>query len=86
MAARPPKQIDTSTYSGRFAERLRTLREKAGKTVDQVIAEMEADGYSVARRSFYNWELATNSPPLDAFPALAKSLGLKTVRSLLPEN
>lgn len=86
MAARPPKQIDNSSYSGRFAERLRSLREKAGLSVDEVIEAMAADGYKVARRSFYNWELATNTPPLDAFPAIAKALGLKTARNLLPEN
>lgn len=35
-AARPAKPVDESTYGGRFAQRLKALREKAGKTVDQL--------------------------------------------------
>lgn len=86
MAAAPKKNSDLSTYAGRFAARLRALREKTGKTVEQVVADMAAEGYTVARRSFYNWEQATNSPPIESFPAIARALELKTIRSLLPEK
>ena len=80
------KKTDESTYSGRFAARLRMLREKAGMTVDEVVEAMNAAGYGTARRSIYNWEQAKTSPPLNAFPPLARVLGLKGVRSLLPEE
>lgn len=80
------KETDQATYSGRFAARLRLLREKAGLTVDEVVAAMELQGYTTARRSIYNWEQAKTSPPLNAFPLLAQVLKLKTVRSLIPEE
>ncbi len=85
MAARPTKPVDDSTYAGRFAARLRQLREKAKKTIDQVVSDMENEGYSVAARSIYSWERAAHAPPIDAFPALAKALGVK-IRNLLPEE
>ncbi len=79
------KPIDDSTYSGRFAARLRELREKAGLTVEQVAEAMESNGYKMAARSFYHWEQAKRDPPLDAFPALAKALG-QSVRNLMPKE
>jgi len=73
------KPPSTDTYSGRFAERLRKLREKAGLTVDEVV---ETTGFP--RNTLYNWEAGKRQPPLDAYPILAKALGIK-VRTLLPE-
>lgn len=86
MAAAPKKTADLSTYAGRFAARLRMLREKAGLSVEDVIAQLTAAGHATASRTYYNWELARTAPPLNAYPALAQVLGLKTVRGLLPEN
>lgn len=83
MAARPPKHIDTSTYSGRFAERLRTLREKAKLTTDQTAEAISKAGFTVATRTYYGWEGGTRQPPLDAFPAIANALG-QSIRTLLP--
>ncbi len=75
-ARKPP---DTSTYSGRFAVRLRMLREKAGLTPEQVA---EAVGVSV--KSIYNWEQAVRTPPFDSLPLLSDALGVK-VRTVLPD-
>lgn len=81
MAARPSKAADTDTYAGRFAARIRSLREKAGKTVEQVAEEIGVSGKTV-----YNWEAGLRQPPLDYLPALATAFKLKTVRAVLPEN
>ena len=79
MAPRPRKEVDTSTYTGRFAERLKKLREKAGLTVEELA---ETSGIPV--QTLYCWEQASRTPAIDRFPELAESLGVK-IRILLPE-
>ena len=74
------KEPDTRMYSGRFAARLRTLREKAGLTVEDLV---EATGFP--QRTLYRWESGLRVPPVDAYPILAAALGVK-VRTLLPEE
>lgn len=86
MAAAPKKSADLSTYAGRFAARLRALREKAGKSVETVVAELRDAGHPTAARTYYNWELAQTTPPLNVFPALAAALQLKSSRQLLPDE
>ena len=71
---------DDSIYSGRFAARLRALREKAGLTVEDLVT---ATG--IPRGTLYNWEAGIRMPPIDMFPILAKALGVK-VRTLLPDE
>lgn len=78
------KQIDESTYSGRFAARLRMLREKAGLTGQQMAEVVTANGFAIAQRTYYAWESGRNDPPLNAYPSLAKSLNLKRIRDLIP--
>lgn len=78
-----PKKPDESTYSGRFAARLRKLREKRGLTGQEAAEAVTNAGYAVAQRSYYAWEAAQNEPPLDAFPAIARAFGLR-IRDLLP--
>lgn len=79
-----PKKPDETTYAGRFAARLRVLREKRGLTGQDAAVAITEAGYSVAQRSYYAWEAAQNEPPLDALPAIAKALGLRGVRDLMP--
>ena len=74
------KQPDSSTYSGRFAIRLRMLREKAGLTVQEV-----AEKTGIPKKSLYDWEAGKPTFRLDAIPELAEVLGVK-VRTLLPEK
>lgn len=80
------KEPDQSTYGGRFAARLRTLREKAGLTIDQYVEKVAKCGYKVGKSTAYHWEQGHTDPPLDAMPAVAKALGLKSVRGLFPSN
>jgi len=78
--ARPRREIDTSTYSGRFAVRLRALREKAGLSVAEV-SEMTG----IHKKSLYDWESGLREPSLNHYPILAKALKIKT-RTLFPEE
>lgn len=82
-----PKKPDETTYSGRFAARLRMLREKAGLTVDDVVAAIDKSNSS--RRNspkagaIYSWEQGRATPHMDLFPAIAKALKV-SIRDLLP--
>ncbi len=80
---RPPKPIDTACYSGRFAARLRTLREKAGLTGEEVATAISDAGYHCPSRTWYGWEQARAEPPLDALPPIAAALKV-SIRILLP--
>ena len=81
MSARPRKTIDTSTYEGRFAARLKELREKAKLTPEQVA---EALGMNLS--SIYHWESGTRAPNIGDLPAVAKVLKLKKTKDLLPNE
>ena len=74
------KEPDTRTYNGRFAARLRVLREKAGLTIEDVV---ESTG--IPAQTLYNWENGRRTPPYVTLPILAETFGVK-VRTLLPEE
>lgn len=78
------KAPDESTYSGRFAARLRMLREKTGMTGMQFSDAIRNEGYKIGQRTYFDWETGRTTPPLEAFPILAKLLGMKSPRTLLP--
>ena len=75
------KQPDTSTYAGRFALRLRTLREKAELTVQEIAEET-----GVKIRTLYDWEAGRTEPGFNHLPILADILGLKKPRDIMPEK
>jgi len=77
--ARPRKEVDTSTYTGRFAVRLKTLREKAGLTVDEL-----AEKSGITAATIYDWEKARCTPGIERLPLIAEALQIR-VRTLLPE-
>ena len=79
--ARPRKAVDTSTYTGRFAVRLKSLREKAGLSVDELAELLEVKVITI-----YKWEQAKSAPNVADFPKIAESLGLKSIRTLFPEK
>jgi len=78
MTPRNRKPVDTDTYEGRFAVRLRSLREKAGLTVEEL-----AEQSGIPTRTLWNWESNTKIPGIDRLPKLAESLGI-SVRTLMP--
>lgn len=77
---RKRKEVDESTYTGRFAVRLRKLREKAKLSVEEL-----AEKSGVPKNSIYNWECAVSSPPVGILPELARGLGLK-IKTILPDD
>ena len=77
----PRKQPNTDTYAGRFAVRLRTLRKKAGLSIEEL-----AEQSSVPAPSLYRWESGNFTPPVERLPDLAAGLGLKNVQKILPEK
>jgi len=80
MNPRIRKPFDTDTYTGRFAVRLKKLREKAGLTVEEL-----AQQSGIPKNTLFNWEGAKRSPSIEQFPQLAEALEIK-VRTLLPES
>ena len=80
-AARPRKTIDTSTYEGRFAARLRELRLKRKLTIEEL-----SEKTGIPDKTLYRWEAAVSVPPLDTIPLLAEALKLKNARLIFPEN
>ena len=80
MSPRPRNEVDTNTYAGRFAIRLRTLREKTGMSVEE-IAELTG----IPKRTLFNWESGRCAPPVESYPKLAEIFGVK-VRTLLPDD
>lgn len=74
------KLVDQSTYSGRVAVRLRELRERAGKSVEEV-----AKALKIPPSSYYNYENGRTEPPLNSFRKIATILGVN-VRNLFPKD
>lgn len=79
------KEPDQSTYSGRFAARLRMLREKAGLSVEKMVGSMAEHGYPLPASTYYNWENGRRQVNWDAVPALAKTLDMKPAKLVPPE-
>ena len=86
MAAAPKKDPDLSTYSGRFAARLRALRESTGMSGQEFAKALVSAGYQIAERTYYRWETGVAEPPYDALPVLAKLLKQSSPRLLFPSK
>lgn len=77
---RKRKPIDLNTYAGLFAYRLRTLREGAGITQDEL---SEITGLS--RTSIFDWEAARFTPTVEVLPILAIALNVSP-QALIPSE
>lgn len=82
---RPFREIDESTYAGRFAARLRTLRTDAKLSGVELAKLITQNGYSISYRGYMDWENGTSSPPIVALPSIATSFDI-SVRKLMPEK
>lgn len=78
---RPPKPIDETTYSGRFAARLRILREAAGLTVEEMAVAISNAGHACTKKTYHNWEAGIAEPSFNSLPAIASvlNLGIRTI-------
>lgn len=77
---RARKEIDTKTYCGRLALRLKVLREKSKLTQEDV-----AEKIGSTKKTVYNWESGISTPPYEMLPKLAEAFGVK-VRTVIPEE
>jgi transcriptional regulator with XRE-family HTH domain len=80
--ARQQKEPDTAQFSGRIAVRIRTMREAAGLSVEELAELISKAGYVVAAPTLYHWENGNRRPDLDAMPAIAKALRVPLVEFL----
>ena len=80
MSPRRRKEVDVSTYEGRFAVRLKMLREKAGMSVEEL-----AESTGIKKSTLYYWESGDYSPNVEQIQLLAESLQTKP-RLILPEK
>ena len=81
MAARPRKTIDTSTYEGRFAARLKELRERAKLSPEQV-----AEALGVTAHAIRYWESGRRQPHISDLPKIAEILRLKKTKDIMPNE
>lgn len=85
----PPKSdIDTSTFSGRVAARLRELREAKGWTVAELqerINNRLAKERRVAQSTVHGWDNGSRKIDPDLYPLLA-SIFQKSVRTFIPAS
>ena len=75
MSPRLRKEIDTSTYTGRFAARLKALREKAGMSVEEV-----AEKTGIPFQTLYRWESGDRCPVNEQILQVANALNIKVSR------
>ena len=78
--ARQRKEPDLTTYSGRFAARIRALRDKTGMSADEF-----AEKHGFNRATYYGWEVGKSFPHYDLLPKLAQAFGIP-VRTLIPKE
>ena len=74
---RTRKEVDTSTYGGRFAVRLRTLREKKKMTIEE-LAELTG----IPQTTLYRWENGDRCPVNEQVFLVAEALQIKASRLL----
>lgn len=77
---RKRKEPDTKTYQGRLASRLRTLRERAGKTVPEI-----SKALGIPPKTYYAYESGDRDWPNELTPRIATALGIQ-IRTLYPEQ
>ena len=77
---REPREPNPTTYAGRFAVRLRKLRQKAGLTQGELAKRLGS-----YQRTISGWETGQGAPSYTKLPQIAEALGVKP-RDLLPEE
>lgn len=71
-----------NTYRVRVTQRWTKLR--AGRDVSKIVSAIKRNGYErVSKATYYNWESGETDPPISAYPAIARALGV-TIDELFP--
>lgn len=74
------REPDLTTYAGRFAARLRELRQAAGLTQAEL-----AEKIGSYQRTVSGWETSLGAPSYEMLLPISKALGVSP-RELLPEE
>ena len=74
-----PRDPDKTTYAGRFAARLRELRQAAGLTQAEA-----AERLGLPQQTISKWERGEHTPSLKQYPAIAKAYGNVSVGDFFP--
>lgn len=74
------REPDLTTYAGRFAARLRELRQAAGLTQVEAAERLNLPQHVISR-----WETGDRSPSLRQFPAIAKAYGDVPIEKFFPK-
>ena len=82
---RPPKEPDTATYAGRFAARLRVLRERKGWTVEELRDRLGEAGLTASEATVRRWERGDGLPSIADLPAFAAAFEVRP-RTVLPQD
>lgn len=80
------KEPELDTYRGRFAARLKMLREKAGLSVEEAADKLIESKAIKNPRTIYFWESARGLPKIELLPLIAEAYSVKSPRTLLPEK
>ncbi len=72
MAGRPPNPVDQSTYSGRFAARLRTRMARRKITAPELAAAV-----GITPDAVHRWLRGSRVPEYDSLPRIAAALGCR---------
>jgi len=81
MTPRERKPLDLETYEGRFAQRLKALREKAKLSVEELATILGVSPHAV-----YYWESGRRQPKISDLPKIAEVLSMKKAKDLLPNE
>lgn len=76
----PKREPDLTTYAGRFAARLRELRQAAGLTQAEAAERLGLPQHVISR-----WERGEHAPSLKQFPAIAKAYGEIPAEKFFPD-
>ena len=76
---RKKREPDLTTYSGRVAHNLRTIRTNRGWTVDEL-----AEKLGIKARALYAYENGTRSLDPDLYPFVARAFRMKLLDFLPP--
>lgn len=80
---RRQREPDLTSYSGRVAARLRSLREERGWSVEELLSRLKQQKVRISLAAIYHYENGRRSIPPNLYPALAAIFG-KSVRTFLP--
>lgn len=83
--ARPPNPIDTSTYSGRVAARVRELRAKKEWKIEDFWLRLRDIGLDRSMNTLRAWESGRRLIHPNDYPAIAEAFGI-SIHSFLPKK